>query len=418
MIYLTQILEAIAIMIALVTLPLVVELLALTLAYLCPARPRRREQLGRQINLSVVVPAHNEEKLIGRCVENLFSSGGEYLDVLVVAHNCTDATETVARKAGARVVVLKDEAKKGKSQALRCGFAEALAGDSDAVLVVDADSVVCPDLIAMVHRRFVLGAKAIQCRYEVLNAEENQRTRLMSLAFQGFNVIRPFGRDRMGLSAGILGNGFALHREVLERIPYNAHSVVEDLEYHLMLVRAGIRVEFLDDAVVSGQMPSSEGSARTQRARWEGGRNRMKREWTLRLVGAVLTGQLRLVEPLLDLLAMPIATEVALLLAALVLPVNWLREYAVLAFLVVLLHVLTAAASASGFWGAIKIFMAVPGYMFWKLAILPEVWRTSRANSVWIRTGRDPLVGRSRLEISHVRPATVPPRQPKGVSCD
>jgi len=80
------------------------------------------------------------------------------------------------------------------------------------VLVIDADSVVDPGLTATVRRRFMAGARALQCRYEVYNSNVNGRTRLMNLAFYAFNVIRPRGRARLGLSAGILGNGFALHR--------------------------------------------------------------------------------------------------------------------------------------------------------------------------------------------------------------
>jgi cellulose synthase/poly-beta-1,6-N-acetylglucosamine synthase-like glycosyltransferase len=257
------------------------------------------------------------------------------------------------------------------------------------VLVIDADSVVSPGLIAAVRQRFLAGAQAVQCRYEVYNSEENSRTRLMTLAFQGFNVIRPRGRERLGLSAGILGNGFALHRDVLTRVPYGAYSVVEDLEYHLALVRAGIRVEFVDTATVSGEMPRSDHGARTQRARWEGGRRRMMRRWAPRLMGDLLRGRARVIEPLLDLLSAPIATEASLLLVAACLPVAPLRLYALGALLVLTLHVTAAAACGSGFWRTMRVLWAAPAYFFWKLSILPEVWRASRADSAWVRTARD-----------------------------
>jgi hypothetical protein len=285
--------------------------------------------------------------------------------------------------------VLNDPDQKGKGCALSYGFAAALTGPSRAVLVIDADSVVSPGLIAAVRQKFLMGAQAVQCRYEVYQPEENSRTRLMALAFQGFNVIRPRGRERLGLSAGILGNGFALNRDVLMRIPYGAYSVVEDLEYHLALVRAGIRVEFVDSAAVSGEMPRSDHGARTQRARWEGGRRQMMRRWAPRLMADLLRGRARLMEPLLDLLAAPIATEVCLLLVAACLPVTWLRLYALTGFLVLALHVTAAAASGSDLRGMLKVLATAPAYIFWKLWILPEVWRASRADSAWVRTARD-----------------------------
>lgn len=388
--YLTQALNIIGIVLALAALPLLAELLVLTTASLLPrARARKQEYETENFPLTVVVPAHNEEALIGRCIQSLAASADAGVDLVVIAHNCTDATAAVAEAAGARVLALSDPGHNGKGCALSLGFAEALAGPSRAVLVIDADSVVSPGLIRAVRQRFLTGAQAVQCRYEVLNGDENSRTRLMMLAFQGFNVIRPRGRERLGISAGILGNGFALHRDVLSQISYGAFSVVEDLEYHLALVRAGIRVEFVDSAAVSGEMPCSDQGASTQRARWEGGRQRMMRRWAPRLMADVVRGRARLIEPLLDLLAAPIATEVCLLLIAACLPVAWLRWYALAGLIVIAFHVTAAGACGSGLRGTMKVLATVPAYIFWKLRILPEVWRASHADSAWVRTARD-----------------------------
>jgi cellulose synthase/poly-beta-1,6-N-acetylglucosamine synthase-like glycosyltransferase len=388
--YLTQALNIIGIVLALAALPLLAELLVLTSGSLLPrARAKRQVGAAEDFPLTVLVPAHNEEALIGRCIQSLSSSIGTGVDLVVIAHNCTDATALEAEAAGARVLVLNDSGNKGKGCALSLGFAEALAGPSRAVLVIDADSVVSPGLTEAVRQKFLTGAQAVQCRYEVLNGDEDSRTRLMKLAFQGFNVVRPRGRERLGLSAGILGNGFALHRDVLTQIPYGAYSVVEDLEYHLALVRAGVRVEFVDTAVVSGEMPRSDQGARTQRARWEGGRHQMMKRWAPRLMGDVIRGQVRLIEPLLDLLAAPIATEVCLLLIAACLPVVWLRLYAMAGFLILAFHVTAASACGGGLRGTTKALASAPAYIFWKLRMLPEVWRASHADSAWVRTARD-----------------------------
>ena len=317
------------------------------------------------------------------------SSAGSGVDIVVIAHNCTDATAAEAEAAGARVLVLNDPDRKGKGCALSYGFNASLAGVTQAVLVIDADSVISSSLIAAVRQKFLGGAQAVQCRYEVYNSEENDRTRLMKLAFQGFNVIRPRGRERLGLSSGILGNGFAVRREVLKRIPYGSYSVVEDLEYHLALVRAGIRVEFADTAVVKGEMPCSDQGSRTQRARWEGGRRLMMKQWAPRLMVELLRGRVRLLEPLLDLLAAPIATEVCLLLVAVCLPVVWLRLYALGGFLVLALHVATAAACGSGLRGTMKVLASIPAYIFWKLWIFRDIRRGSRRDSSWVRTARE-----------------------------
>lgn len=383
-------LSVLGLMIVLATLPLIAEVLVLTVAALLPSSRFRDEDPGSELlPISILIPAHNEEALIGRCVRSVMASAGPGTEVLVVAHNCSDSTSAEAEAAGASVLVLNDPSQTGKGCALSFGFTAILTGQSQAVLVIDADSVVDLNLVHTVRRRLLAGAQALQCRYEVYNCEDNGRTRLTALAFQAFNGVRPRGRARLGLSAGILGNGFALHRDVLTRVPYNAHSVVEDLEYHLALVRAGISVEFIDAAAVRGEMPVTSKGAQGQRARWEGGRIRVMKRWAPKLLAGVISGQARLIEPLLDLLALPIALAVTLLIVGALLPVTWLRFYVLGAFAVFLVHVTAAALTGPGLWGSMKALSTVPGYILWKLWIFPEIWRASRANATWVRTVRE-----------------------------
>jgi cellulose synthase/poly-beta-1,6-N-acetylglucosamine synthase-like glycosyltransferase len=388
--FLTQLLSLIGIAVALATLPLLAEILILSVAALLPAAGVRDEDRGSGlVPLTVLVPAHNEQTLIGRCIRSVLDSGGSAVDVLVVAHNCTDATAERAQAAGARVLALNDPERTGKGCALSHGFAATLVGPSHAVLVIDADSVIDLGLIATVKRSLLAGARALQCRYEVSGLQDSRRTKLTTFAFYAFNVIRPRGRAHLGLSAGILGNGFALHRDVLTQVPYSAHSIVEDLEYHLALVRANIRVEFIDTAVVRGEMPVTSKSARAQRARWEGGRLRVMKHWAPRLLVDVASGRVRLMEPLLDLLALPLSSEVALLLVAACLPFTWLRVYVLGASAILLLHLIVAAVSGPGLWETVKILSSAPDYILWKVWIFPEIWRASRANAAWVRTARE-----------------------------
>jgi len=378
------------------TLPLLVELLVLTGAALLPSNLKSENTNGKNsavgFRLAVIVPAHNEEALIGRCVRSLLASRPQFVKVFVVAHNCSDNTAHEAERAGAHALRLNESSQSGKGCALHHGFLTALAEGFDAVLVIDADSIVSANLVEAARNSFRSGSQAVQCRYEMLAGGSNLRGQLMSLAFMGFNVIRPRGRERLGLSAGIFGNGFGLRREVLEQVPYEARSTTEDLEYHLMLVEAGIRVVFLDWAHVVSEAPVSSAGASTQRARWEGGRFRMMKQWSPRLLVRVLSGRLRLVEPLLDLLGLPLAFEVGLLMLALCLPVGWLRFYAAAGFALIISHILVAAANGPDFWEAMKALLVAPLYILWKLWMFPRIWRASRSDAAWVRTSRDASV--------------------------
>jgi cellulose synthase/poly-beta-1,6-N-acetylglucosamine synthase-like glycosyltransferase len=390
------------------TLPLILELLLLTVGALLPSRSSEvnEDNEAKSIRMAVIVPAHNEEAHIGRCVRSILISEPESAEVLVVAHNCSDSTALEAKRGGARVLTLDDPSQTGKGCALRYGFSVALTEGFDAVLVIDADSLVASNLIRAVRNRFISGAMALQCRYEVDNADANQRTRLMSFAFVAFNVVRARGRARLGLSAGIFGNGFGLHRGVIQEVPFSAHSVVEDLEYHLNLVRAGIRVEFLNSASVLGEMPVGGRGAATQRSRWEGGRLRMAKEWSIPLLWEVLRGRISLVEPLLDILGLPLAFEVLLLCCGLCLPVSWLRLYAIGGLAIIALHLLAAAVFGPGFRASARILVAAPGYIIWKLSMLTRIWRASQGDAAWVRTHRDALPVMSTSPTASAAPLT------------
>ncbi len=87
---------------------------------------------------AVVIAAHNEEAVLGRCLDALLAApNGSELDITVVANGCTDATAAVAaRRPGVRVVELEQP---GKAGALNAGDAVAVGYprvylDADVVL--------------------------------------------------------------------------------------------------------------------------------------------------------------------------------------------------------------------------------------------------------------------------------------------
>jgi cellulose synthase/poly-beta-1,6-N-acetylglucosamine synthase-like glycosyltransferase len=393
--------EPIAASLVLFTLPVVTELAVLTVASLFPKRMRVQLAASEPLNLAVVIPAHNEELLIASCVESLrVAAGGDNTRIIAVAHNCSDRTAARAAEAGAEVLLYNDLLAKGKGRALSAGFAYASAQGMDATLVVDADSTVSSNLIGVVRRAISNGAEAVQCRYEMDSSSKRPATRLTALAFRGFNVVRPTGRDRLGLSAGIVGNGFAVRQALLAQNSYDSLSVVEDLEFHIRLVLSGKRVQFLEDAKVSSAMPSSKKGEATQRSRWEGGRANAARTWFVPLLKQLARGRPQMLEPLLELTCLPIGYAVFLILIAGCFPLLWLRIYALVALAVIGGHVLAAAWSGTDFAGDMLILVRAPGYILWKLCMIPSLLRGSRPEAVWVRTERHGVAQEISLETA------------------
>jgi cellulose synthase/poly-beta-1,6-N-acetylglucosamine synthase-like glycosyltransferase len=386
--YVETIVQAAGRMGAVASVPGTLELALLTAGSMLPGR-RRAAPTGKFGRLAVVIPAHNEELSIGACLKSLLACTGlpELAEIFVVADNCSDGTAAVVRSLGVNVLERNDTSNRGKGHALLFAFGHLRNQAFDAFLVIDADARVEPNLLVECSAAFAAGAGAIQCPYLVSNAEGSHSTRLLDLALRAFNLVRPRGRGRLGLSAGILGNGWGVSREVLDRVPYTAFSVVEDLEYHLALVDAGVKVEYVGSTVVYGLMPAGGTGRATQRARWEGGRLRIMRERFTWLLGRALRGDLHFAEILLDLLLMPLAFHVLLLASALTSP-GFARTAGFTGFAVLAVHIALASAAGRSPLNDLKALARVPLYLVWKLAQMPRIITTSARAAGWVRTAR------------------------------
>lgn len=340
--------------------------------------------------IAVLVPAHNESKGIARAVKSILAADfGPYeREVVVVADNCGDDTAALARGAGARVIERIDESRRGKGAALQYAFSVLDRDDFDAYIVVDADTEISADLIKAFGDAFSAGSDALQCVNLPRNPDESPRTRLSNLAFVVGGVFRPMGREKLGLSAGIQGNGFGLSKRAVRQVPYTANSVTEDFEYHLMLVEAGIRVHFLPNARVLSDFPVSEEGTRTQRVRWEGGRFLLQRTYGPRLFLKALSGKARILEPFLDLMSMPLSYEVLLLLSLAVLPGQPFRWFGAVGLSLIIVEII-AAIALFGRREDWKSLLEVPSYIIWKIAMLPRILLGSRKGGKWVRTKRD-----------------------------
>jgi exopolysaccharide biosynthesis WecB/TagA/CpsF family protein len=285
---------------------------------------------GRPVtNLAVLVPAHDEAPLVARCVRSLLEQ--DYPPALrrliVIADNCTDTTAEVAAAAGAEVWPRSDPGARGKGQALRWAMDRLLSGPEppDAVVVVDADSVAEPGLLAGLAAAARAGHDAVQAEYLVLEESGSSRERLLAAAFLLFHRVRFGGRAALGLPGALVGNGMLFTRRLLERQPWSAFSGVEDLEQTIRLRLAGVPVHFAGDARVRGPMAGGARADRRQRMRWEGGRFHVVRNRLPALLGAavrrrdagLLDAAFDLAIPPLGLLAMAslAGTAVAALLA-------------------------------------------------------------------------------------------------------
>lgn len=351
--------------------------------------------LRKSIHLALVVPAHDEELMIARTLASV-READKSIPIFVVAHNCSDSTASVVEAARAHVVVLDNPKLRGKGAALRQGFMAAMAAGANAVLVIDADSMVSANLISATLAALEDGAEATQCRYELElppprmgRATIQLLARLRMLAFRGMNVVRPRGRAGLGFSTGIFGNGFALTADTLDRVPFNADSIAEDAEYSTELAADGVQVCWVEDAFVHSHIPAGGKAQATQEARWEGGRLRVASQATGRLLSAVLRGKWRALETLADVWSLPLSRGIFTLLLTAALPLHWLHVFALSCAAIAIVYVVESALLGAEPVQDLAALVAAPLYLLWKAAITPLVLRQSRSRASWARTKRE-----------------------------
>lgn len=360
-----------------------------------PLRPRTR--------FALLIPAHDEEQLIGRLLQSVseLDYPARLLDVYVIADNCSDATEARARAAGVRpdgrpsgrVLVRDDRERVGKGYALSWALDNISLAGYDAVAMVDADSVLHRNFLREMEAYFADGAQAIQGYYGVLEAGSTAST-LRAVSFSLMHYVRPLGKTVFGGSCGLKGNGMVFAAELLLAQGWGAFSVVEDAEQHLRLVRSGVTVRFAPEARVYGEMPSSLSGARTQNLRWEAGRWSVARRYALSLLWLALRRRSLVVldaavEPLLPPLSVVATLGLAVGISGLALGNLSLALAGGIVLAALAAHVAGGMLLSRAPLSAWRSLLTAPVYLPWKVALYAQALLGAGAQR-WVRTPRSP----------------------------
>lgn len=320
----------------------------------------------------VLMPAHNEELVIRRSLEAILADVRPRDRVLVVADRCADATAAIARELGAEVLERGEDEEPGRAAARQAGLEHARGTAWDAVLMLDADSVIEPGFFDACERALGDGVDAVQARSEsshgtTLAAEAS----LAAFTLQGITI--PRGRSALGLSVRLRGTGMAIRRDVALAHRFRAPAS-EDLFFTLDLLLDGHRCRHVDSARLRSEGASGWQTFGGQKVRYEAGRMSAARTYVPRLLRrAVAHRDAACLEAAWFLATPPFAVAaVSLLLAAAVAAIGgawtacaiFLGGVAVLAC--VLFTGLVQARAGLRTWLALA---SAPWYLAWKTVV-------------------------------------------------
>lgn len=369
----------------------------LALASFLPER-RLRKEGPPKTRFAIIVPAYNEEKVIERTMNSLgeIDYPSELYEIVVIADNCEDSTARIARGCGATVLERTDEENRGKGFALDWAFGELAQNPFEAAVIVDADTIVAPDFLSRCDLRVRNGQKAIQGCYDVIDPEGSPMSSLSYLGFMLNRNLRYTGRTKLGGSSNLLGNGMCFTREITDRYGWPARSVVEDLEFEIILNLDGIRVIFAPEARIYAEIPNTFEQSTVQRSRWDLGKFQIRNKYVPRLLKKAVTRlSLNCLDRALELFIPPysILWGFSLLLFAGSLAWSLIEEFDEL-FTVwsaglgaSIVYVFLGLVVAKANWRIYRNLLYAPFFILWRINIILK-GSVSKATEKWIKTER------------------------------
>ncbi len=241
-------------------------------------KARKMKEKNPQKRFLLLVPAHNEERVIGNLIENLMNLDypKELYDVVVIADNCNDNTAKIGRDLGVKVIEHKSLPGELRGKPYGIKYALDVMGDDlqdkyDGVAFFDADNLVTVNYLKEMNNHLLKGDKLIQCYLDSKNPNDNWVTLSYATSYYYMNRSWQLAKSRLGLGNAIGGTGFCVDTHLLKEIGWTARSLTEDLEFTMQCLLKGIPAKWSHFARVYDEKPESFIASCVQRLRWARG---------------------------------------------------------------------------------------------------------------------------------------------------
>ncbi len=241
--------------------------------------------------VSILVPCHNEEKVIAHTI--LALQALEYpegkVEILIINDGSTDKTAEVVQgfTSDPRVRLLNVPAPlaaKGKSGALNYALGQAR---HEVLAIYDADNIPEPGALRPLAEKLVLDPTlgAAIGMYRAWNRKRAFLTRFLNIEGIGFQWILQAGRWMLMRLTTLPGTNYVIRRSLVEQLKgWDISALTEDAEMSIRIYQAGYRIQFVPDSVTWEQEPEGLKVWFRQRRRWVRGSNYLFRKYASSLL--------------------------------------------------------------------------------------------------------------------------------------
>jgi len=269
--------------------------------------------------VSILIPAKNHEKEIGKTLESLLKSDypKDKMEIVVVTSGSTDRTTDICKEfasMGPVRVIDGPLKRKGKPAALNLGLASA---KGELIAVYDADTVIKPETIRN-HVAPLSDSEVFATigPIQVLNQGENKLTKGVALEgtyYAGAGLLFEI-RERLGQEIHLMGRNYCIRKDLLKSLGgFEETSLTEDFSLMFKLKEQEKRIMFSPKAIAADLVPPKWDALSAQRKRWTAGwndenkklmaRTTNKGKAGLSLINFLLQGNYAMLTPLAIVLA-------------------------------------------------------------------------------------------------------------------
>lgn len=237
-------------------------------------RTRTFASAAPRTRFALVIPARNEEAVIGHLINSLHEQAypKELYEIIVAPDNCTDDTEDVALAHGATIFNVTGVVT-NKGQVLE-QVSKFLLTDVryDAMCVFDADNLVHPAFLQKMNDAYQSGHHIVQGCRDSKNPSDTAVSTCFSISYWLFNRFYSAGKDKLGLSCLVSGTGYMVGLDELGQMGgFKTKTLTEDYEFSAQCVLHGFKVHYNGEAVVYDEEPLTFSQSWKQRRRWNSG---------------------------------------------------------------------------------------------------------------------------------------------------
>jgi cellulose synthase/poly-beta-1,6-N-acetylglucosamine synthase-like glycosyltransferase len=228
--------------------------------------------------VSVLIPARNEENVIGRLLQRMteLTYPKNKLQVIVINDGSSDNTERIADEYSSRYRFIealhrdKRDGGKGKAAAMNIGLKHSTG---EIILCFDADYYPQKDIIEKLVKEFAdPNVGAVQGRVVVLNEPQNIVTRLVALERIGGYRVDQEARNKLNLIPQFGGTVGGFKRSLLESLGgWDESTLAEDTDLTFRAYLAGYKIRYIGDAECYEEAVDNWKAYRNQRYRWARG---------------------------------------------------------------------------------------------------------------------------------------------------